>query len=894
MRKINYLLGLIALTGAGLSAQAGTMQPATTMSNSSMGWVEENSKVTSAYTMVVTWNNQDIEFTNDPTKSFSITNPSGTTTTYNGDYQIRIGAPYYYDTTDCLTLDLGYYNDEAGEYSVNIPAGIVKNSDGDTNPAQTIKFSKVGKLTSYDNNFSVNPPVSEGVYDSSIGANGAAPFYKASDLSDVTVGWTGEILTATGNGKVTVYDDSYVDTDITQYVSVANGVINLDLSSLGSGTWNITIPESFVINSAGNMINGTIYLKFVIVDELSPIGEAIVSTPRAGSYYVDYLTNIQMSFGQPVLMSENAPDVTYTFNGSTVTCPKPYVSTDYSGNYTLYVNLLEDRYASLETPGLYKINIPAGLVTNGQYSNEAFTLEYFIVETTDDYTVSPENKSSLKAKDLSEIRITFPEVSSIAANSKSWQEVTVKGGSYGNYIYNYTLKPGDGISVDGNSIVLTLPEVKQVGYWITIPSKDFIMDGTLVNDYINLEYTVWDGMPAATIIEGPKDGARLSPNINILMTWDYQTVTETDNFRVELFTDGYDVEEITMAEDSYSLVEMENPEGGIGTALRINLKESFENYLKDYTGYNNSYKLTIPAGIVKNAEGLINPAYEFKFDVYGMCANELGFAEYPENPGFYYVYMPEQTWMSNLTDAVNISLTNRQGEVIELEEDYSAWSVSEIDVNSYVKIYLELEEFSGNAIVLNLSELPTELYTVNVPEGIALYNVPQTGSVDVVNAEANFRLQIGEPGAYVEIVKAVADNIEISTAEINVTFTESLVPENAEVYVVLSDENGNETNKVKADEEGSLTIELSGLDEETEYVYNVTVQVEQGEEVIAISKPVKVTFTTLKDTNGIYTIDADDTSIRYFTIEGIEIANPQSGTICIKVEGYKVSKIIVK
>ena len=892
MKKINYLLSLLALAGAGLTAHAAEMSPATTVSGS--GWTQENGMTTSAYTMVLTWDNQDISFTNDPAPSFTLTNPSGQATTFDGEYQIRIGSPYYYENTNTLTLDLGYYNSATGEYQVSIPAGIVKNSDGDTNPAQTIKFKVVERLTSYDTTFKVNPPQSEAAYDSSIGGYGVAPFYTPDELEDVTVGWEGEILTLSETaGKVTCYDTNYTEKDITNLVSVAEGKINLNLSTLGAGTWSITIPEGFAVNSTQDKINGTIYLQFIIVEDLEPIGPAIVSNPREGSYYVDYLQNIQMSFGQPVILADNAPDVTYSFNGTTTTCPKPYVSTNYNGEYILNINFVADRYASLEDPGLYTINIPEGLVTNGEYFNEAFTLQYFIVETLDNYTVTPENKSNLKASELAEIRVTFPEVTTIVANEKSWRDVTVRGGTYGNYIYNYSLYLDEDITIDGNTIVLKLPEVKQVGYWIEIPGKDFIMDDKYTNDYVSLEYTVWDGLPAATILEGPAEDSRLSPNINVLMTWDYQTVTATDNFTVELYSDGYDSEEIPMVEGSYSLVEIDNPESGKGTALQVSLQESLEKYLETYTGYNANYKLTIPAGIIKNADGLLNPAYEFKFSVYPMCSNELAFAPYPDMPGYYYIYMPEQTWMSSLTDGVNISMTNRQGETVKFEEDYSAWSVSEISAQSYAKIYLELDEFDGSAIVLNLTDMPAEVYTINVPEGIALYNVPASGSTDTVNPEASFALTIGEPGAYVAIEEAVADNVTYDSADINVTFTESLVPENADVYVVLSDADGNMLNKVKASEPGTITIELTGLKELTEYVYNVTVQVENGSEVVATSEPVKVTFTTLKDT-GVSAIDTDDSNARYFTIEGIEVTNPQPGTIYIKVSGNKATKVIVR
>lgn len=46
--------------------------------------------------------------------------------------------------------------------------------------------------------------------------------------------------------------------------------------------------------------------------------------------------------------------------------------------------------------------------------------------------------------------------------------------------------------------------------------------------------------------------------------------------------------------------------------------------------------------------------------------------------------------------------------------------------------------------------------------------------------------------------------------------------------------------------------------------------------------------------NGVGGIAADGVDARYFNLQGIEIANPEKGEICIKVEGGKTQKIIVK
>ena len=46
--------------------------------------------------------------------------------------------------------------------------------------------------------------------------------------------------------------------------------------------------------------------------------------------------------------------------------------------------------------------------------------------------------------------------------------------------------------------------------------------------------------------------------------------------------------------------------------------------------------------------------------------------------------------------------------------------------------------------------------------------------------------------------------------------------------------------------------------------------------------------------SGINSIDNDNSEVRYFNLQGIEIFNPTPGTICIKVNGRKAERIIVR
>lgn len=897
MRKINLLLSAMALGAFGFAAQAGVMAPATTMSGS--GWAQADGLTDYTSTMVVTWNQQEISFVEE-NPSVQLILPNGTTATIQGEYTLRLGAPYNYETPNCMTIDLGYRYDK-GNYTVKIPAGLVENTAGDTNPAQDIKFTIVAGTLSTYSNFEINPPQSTSDYDYEIGANTAAPFYTSSELSNISIGWSGYNLVALGGGEVTGYKEYGKNFDLTPYVKVENGKIIMDLSSLEEGDWNITIPSSFVKaeTTDGTYINNTLYLEYIILNNPSPLNAPVVSNPRAGSYYVDYLNYIQMDFDSPVRLAENAPKVTYTYNGVTKECSSVYLSSNY-GKYSLYANLNESRYDYIEEPGLYTINLPAGVVTNGKYSNEATTFEYYIVEETEDYTVAPANKTYVTSSELAKIKITYDDVTEIVANTRSWQDVTVKGGTYGNYIYNYTIKMGEGIAIEGNSIVITLPEVKQVGYWITIPSKNFIMDGALTNAYVNLEYTVWDGMPQATVLEGPaqsdQDNTVLTPNVQVLLTWDYQTVTPTDNFKIELNKNGYyDTEAVEVPADAYSVVNIENPAGGEGSALKIDLKDVFTQYLEENNNEYEDFKLTVPAGIVKNAQGLENPSISFTFTVYPQTPYDLSLVPDEEIEGLYYLYYPNQSWMSSLAYAQCLTLTNHRGVVTDLNETYS-YEVEDVEPGEYAKMYIETEAYEGNAIVLNIADVEDDVYTLTVPEGLARYNFSDLGGTDYTNPVTTFTITVGEPQAEIEIESAEAANIEQTVAEIMVEFTNFLIPEGSTYEAVATDTLSKVEYKAEVTEEGKVSIALGELTADTEYIFSVVVNALDADgEVVLASAPVEVKFTTLEEEDGgVYGINDDQSVARFYTIDGVEIASPQPGRVCIMIRNNKATKILVK
>ena len=883
MRKVNALLTAMLIAAGGMTASAATMGPAITTGESYS--MLDGSYVTYSGDMVLSWG-ETVSFTSDnPSFTFYKEGDSPETMT-----SIKLGGPYEYgnpESAAVVTLSFGYlYN--SGKYYVNLPAGVVKNAQGDTNPAQTFTFTIVSGSI-YSSEMTFTPALSESSYDYDIGGYTAAPFYSAEDLSDVTISFQSTVTNVSmGTGKLTGYINYYDQKDFTDKVTVRDNKVHIDFSSLEPGTWEFTLPQGFLVfeTTDGIKTNQTCYLKYTVQGEVGPLGEPTVSYPRPGAHYLTSLSYIEMSFGQPVMMKDNAPAVTASVNGQTINLI-PTVSSDYSGNYTFKVRFEEEA----TTPGLYTITIPAGVLSNNVYDNEVITMQYYVVNYTENMTVTPENKASLSAADFGTITITYPDATKIEANEYNFEPISVRGGSYGNYKYNYNLTMDNGVSIDGNKIILTIPEVNQVDYWVSIYGVNFIIDDNYANDYINLEYSVWDGMQPGTAIEAPGYELTVVPdNAKVLLTWDYQDITATEDFGVELVMSYDDVE---VPETALNIVEVDNPEGGKGMALLVDLSDVTYEYIANSSHYGHTVNLTIPAGIIQNGEGLLNPMQTFKFDVYEESPEPLFMVPSTDDEGIYYVTVEDCSWMSTPTYGVDIDLVDVKGNVISIKQSSS---YSDPAPGEYLKNSVEVNGESTPALIINLSEVPDGRYTMTIPEGLVKFNIRSIGSFpDYTNIETEFPFVIGTPVAEAVLLSAEADNVDIISADIVVEYGFYEVPEGGSTQIIATEYESRVdiVKDVDADSK-EFTIPLTGLQPATEYTYMVVAQILDAEgQIVTRSTPIEVKFTTMSETDGIINIDADGEA-RYFTIDGVQVTNPQPGSLYIKVQGNKATKVIVR
>ena len=643
MKKFTFLASTLLMAAASFPAFAATMSPGTPLSK--YGPID-GSYTNAAYQVVVSYNNQPVHFNvSKPSYDFIVDGVSSTLSTlYLGDENER------YEEADNLIFAFPFTT-TPGDYTISIPAGLVANADGDTNPAQTISFTIALKLDDAD--ATVNPPCSYIMW----GPDGEipAPEYSGSQLSDVTVGWDGFSLQPTGLGEVTAYYDqqtqggNITSISIDRYVSIRNGLIHIDLSNnslFDNNTWHVEIPNGYVIaeKNGQKYVNGGVSLTYIISDNGTGGGgdEPVPSLPDiemtsyspADTYMLD-LSEVKVTWNQGVMFTSADPLANVSFGGQTYYIT-PTLAYDAAQDITVMTVNFYDEVMNAQWPsGVYTIELPAGSITNGeQIYDEPVKLEYICLYSTSDYTVEPDSDSSVswtmvEPADLKTVKITYPAFSNIIVNPESWTDITVNyaesASAFDNYTFsNYTLSSSD-ITIAGNTLSLTLAEVNNGFYQINIPAMDFIMDNEATNRGIWLYYQVWTGMEEGAVVEGPAEVS--SPYVSYTLTWNYDNIAfaSTEGVTLEAGYPAWGMGEVLeVPASALNLIYIPEETGG-GTpseqadnynALNVYLGEVIAAYLDktEYPYYN--FTLVLPTGLVVNEDGAYNPYQTFDFTIY--------------------------------------------------------------------------------------------------------------------------------------------------------------------------------------------------------------------------------------------------------------------------------------
>lgn len=731
MKKIYTLLTAMAFSG--LAASAGELPLGTVIDD--YGRPLNVIKLTEVYNFILEWD-ETLTFVEGFTPYFTIQKEGEEAVTYsNGDYDtyyppVSLGYYYYDSQTSSNAISLYFPTIKTlGSYTLTIPAGMVEDINGDKNVSQSINFSIVGVLSDDNDSFNITPPQSVSVN------NGPVPFYSASELSAITISWEGVTLSE-GSGKITAYNEDYIDApdDAFDNTKFEDGKLVLDLSSWEPGAWTIYLPKGFAdgVDESGNeYITNYIYLSYVINNPTATLDDVEMTYPR--SFYLNELESATFSFGQPIKLTGNG-EVTLTKGSSNYEVEAAINSRN--GNYSLEITL----ESAIDTYGDYTLTIPAGYISNGGNTNDEIVKVFHVLPAMTNYSPSLEDHTTVSEVDFAKLKVTFPQASTIEPLTANWKNISVWEINYGVSRNEVSLSYGNGVTVNGNSIEISIPNIKQYQYDITIPAFDFIMDGEYTNDQINLYYTVWDGMADPIIIQGPNENT--TSNVVIELTWNYQTITPTADFNV-ILDGGYDT--YPVPSDCYEFIHIENENGDAqagNNALRFDLSSAIESAREQ--GSSSNFTFIIPAGIVENVGGLVNPRTQFEFKVYPVVDSEAIFEE-TETPELYSLHWEGQTWIST---PYCLPVYETETSTISLEYQELEYSdpLSVLKPGCFGKLYSDALGYSNYYFNLKDMVNEEERSVLVIPQGFVAININYDWT-DLLNEEMTFVITEGKTSA---------------------------------------------------------------------------------------------------------------------------------------------------
>lgn len=288
------------------------------------------------------------------------------------------------ETGNVLAILLGNAGDilqQPGEYTFNIPAGVVKNDDGEYNPAQSVTVeiyvAPLGEVSPAD----------------------GTEFMAAQDEIEFTVSY-GENVTVVKNTDaadaplvVTNYgsfDETYTWDDSELSVVDNEVVINLG-DAIPMGNYEVTLREGAVL------VNGTPNesqtWNFTVVSGLEDPTYTLTPDPANG---LESLSEVTLVFSSAVDLSMNASDspitlvygsgdtsVTYYGNAAPATMGGKGGSDTWIITFLAEDELNPNNTETLTTAGEYKLTIPAPAIGNvlGDfvYMSKDITVTYYIL-----------------------------------------------------------------------------------------------------------------------------------------------------------------------------------------------------------------------------------------------------------------------------------------------------------------------------------------------------------------------------------------------------------------------------------------------------------------------------------------------------------------------------------
>ena len=147
------------------------------------------------------------------------------------------------------------------------------------------------------------------------------------------------------------------------------------------------------------------------------------------------------------------------------------------------------------------------------------------------------------------------------------------------------------------------------------------------------------------------------------------------------------------------------------------------------------------------------------------------------------------------------------------------------------------------------------------------------------------------PTPVLTISNVATDNVLADSAQLIITFTSENIPADATLSAIATEYNTREnTEAVVENDATTAIINLSNLEEKTEYTYMVVMQATAADgSILTRSNAMEITVAT----TGVDGISiSNNANVRYFNLQGVEISNPEKGQMYIKIENNKATKVV--
>lgn len=371
MKKITSLAAVLLLSSMSLTANAQTLGEAEV--------IEPSGKyVGTVYNVTLKWN-EDVEMVAPLTDDFGKEYFTATISVAGHEAEIKFNYRTQFDYETWQETELknevtanvyselmnpDTYQPYMGEVTVTIPAGVVKNAAGSTNPAQIINFT-VMEEAYY--NYTVTPESYSTV--------------NPETLKNVTITFNGTITLTEPAQSVKITSPDYVESKLpADKVTATENALVLDLSDLQQGYNDITVPSGFVIvtdASGSQAINANILLSYTVWDGMAQ-GQVIY--PQA--FNISSLEEpIQVTWDCPITLSETVLPTLYCYSAGMYGNAIPADAVSIEGD-VLKIDL--SSYAELVSTGSnMEVTLPVGLVEGEQGMNPVQNVSFYYYKPYD-------------------------------------------------------------------------------------------------------------------------------------------------------------------------------------------------------------------------------------------------------------------------------------------------------------------------------------------------------------------------------------------------------------------------------------------------------------------------------------------------------------------------------